>query len=180
MVNRKRDQQKKLWLSKSEKDEADLIKKKLRLGDVDLYKSGVKSAKDEYEAFRERYQEQNRQFIKNELLAANRRGLSRDVMRRMYGDYEGDPLISERYGNLSFPITPSEAARMYHTISLAKWNALSESEKRDYISRTPDAWKELQRGPGRSDDVGYTPKTEKSEIGWDESRFKFGKKKAEG
>lgn len=152
MVKRKRSESKTLRLSSAEKAEADRVKRELDLGDTDLYNRGVSASKVEADLRRiyEGYQAQDRREIRNKLIADSR--LSPDVAKRMGVDFKGDPLISERYGNLGFPISHSEAAMMYHNISLVIWEALSEAEKADYIARTPDPWKELQRGPGHRDE----------------------------
>jgi len=64
-----------------------------------------------------------------------------------------DDLVEEEYQGNVTPITESERAKRYFNISDEDWDALTEGEKEDYISRLPPLKKGPEEGKGDEGDV---------------------------
>jgi hypothetical protein len=98
----------------------------LGITDHEIYRRGVADVQRDYDDFLKRCHEEDRQFIKNRLLAANRRGLSKDVKDRMLGkghdtpQTKGDVSPDINPGVISTDMSRFEAARARHKAAKRK------------------------------------------------------------
>lgn len=118
-------------------------------------KVGRPTAEDNLRRANEKWRSQLRDEVRKKLVSANK-SFDADVLKSMgvddYEDFKGnyenrfrekgrlpvrDDLVEEEYqGNAGY-ITLSKRARLFHSISLVEWNALTETEKLKRIFELP-------------------------------------------